>query len=109
MSLTAARVSIPEQAKKGDIIEIKTLIRHPMEPGYRPDARGQIIPRHIVKLLTVTYAGDEIFRMDMHPAISANPFVSFTTVATETGTLMFTWTDDKGEVTRVEKTLLVTA
>ncbi|MEQ1615581.1 MAG: thiosulfate oxidation carrier complex protein SoxZ, partial [Hyphomicrobiaceae bacterium] len=59
----------------------------------------------IVKLLRVTYAGTEVFRMDMFPGVAANPFAAFTTVATETGELVFAWTDDKGE-THIEKTSL---
>jgi sulfur-oxidizing protein SoxZ len=32
----------------------------------------------------------------LHPAISANPYLTFSTVATESGTLEFTWTGDNG-------------
>jgi sulfur-oxidizing protein SoxZ len=42
------------------------------------------------------YDGEEIFRAELFPAISANPFFAFTTVATESGTLTFEWTGDKG-------------
>ena len=34
---------------------------------------------------------------DLHPAIAANPYISFFTVATESGTLTFTWTGDDGK------------
>ncbi len=109
MALAVARVSMPATAKKGDIIEIKALMRHVMEPGYRSDNRGQIIPRDIVKSLSVMYAGAEVFRMEMHPAIAANPYVVFSTVAVDTGELVFTWTDEKGATTVEKKPLMVTA
>ena len=35
-------------------------------------------------------------RAELFPAIAANPFIAFTTVATESGELAFTWTDDEG-------------
>ena len=38
-----------------------------------------------------------MFRADLFPAIAANPFIAFTTVATESGELVFTWTDDAGK------------
>lgn len=106
--MRTARIVMPKSAKKGDIIEIKTLITHPMETGYRRDDMGKAIPRDIVKLLIVTYDGEEVFRMDMFPGIAANPFAAFTTIATVTGDLVFTWTDDKGERHVEKATLTVT-
>lgn len=108
MALAAARVSMPAEAKKGDIVEIKTLIRHPMETGYRVDSVGKRIPRHIIQLFTVTYAGAEVFRMDLTQGVAANPFIAFSTVATESGELVFRWEDNRGEVVTVTKALTVT-
>lgn len=107
MALATARVSMPSEAKKGDIIDIKTLIRHRMETGYRVDSVGKKIPRYIVKTLKVTYDGVEIFAMDFTQGVAANPFVAFSTRAVETGELVFIWEDSKGEVTTVRKELKV--
>ncbi len=106
--MRTARIILPKTARKGDIVQIKTLITHPMETGYRRDDMGKSIPRDIIKLLTVTYGGEEIFRMDMFPGVAANPFAAFTTVATETGELVFTWTGDNGEQHVEKATLTVT-
>ena len=94
--MARALINVPRQAKRGDIIEIKTLISHIMETGFRRDNVGKPIPRNIVTQLTATYNGEEIFRADLHPAIAANPFISFSTVATESGTITFDWTGDNG-------------
>jgi len=91
-------INLPQRAKRGDIIEIKTLIQHPMETGYRLDSKGAAIPRDIINRFTCTYNGDEVFRAELHPAISANPFIAFSTVVTETGELVFSWTDDRGQI-----------
>ena len=85
------------RAKRGDIIEIKTLISHPMETGYRLDTNGAAIPRDIISRFACTYNGEEVFSADFFPAISANPFIAFSTVATESGDLAFSWTDDNGQ------------
>lgn len=90
-------VNVPREAKRGDLIEIKTLIRHPMETGFRADASGAIVPRDIIHTFTCTYDGTEVFRADLFPAIAANPFLSFFTIATTSGALVFSWTDDRGE------------
>src|ERR1700687_1789615 len=84
----------PAKAKRGEVIEIKTLISHDMESGYRPDSVGKMIPRDIINLFVASYNGVEIFRAELHPAIAANPFLSFTTIATESGRIDFTWTGD---------------
>jgi len=90
-------VSLPPSAKRGDVIEIRTLAAHPMESGFRRDTQsGQLIARDIITRLTCTYNGVEVFRADLHPALAANPLIMFSTVATESGTLEFRWTGDHG-------------
>jgi sulfur-oxidizing protein SoxZ len=89
-------INVPPKAKRGDIVEIKTLISHEMETGYRPDNVGRLMPRDIITSFIATYNGEEIFRAELHPAIAANPFISFTTVATESGKIEFKWTGDNG-------------
>ena len=94
--MARALINVPRKAKRGDIIEIKTLISHVMETGYRTTQTGEVIPRDIITLFTCDYDGEEIFRAELHPAISANPFITFHTVATASGTLTFRWTGDNG-------------
>ena len=89
-------VNVPARARRGEVIEIKTLISHDMETGYRRTQLGAPIPRDIIRRFVATYNGAEIFRAELHPAIAANPFIAFSTVATESGTLTFQWTGDNG-------------
>jgi len=98
-------INAPKTAKKGSTIEIKALILHPMETGFRPGTNGRIIPRNIIEDFSATWNGVEIFRMKMSPAIAANPFVSFFTVASESGAIRFLWTGDEG--LRVEESVVV--
>ena len=78
--MTRALINVPAKAKRGQIIEIKTLISHMMETGYRRDNVGKPIPHNIVTQLTYTYNNKKIFRADLYPAIAANPFLTFHTV-----------------------------
>lgn len=94
--MASALVTVPSSAKRGDIIEIKTLVSHDMETGYRLTERGAPIARDIVRLFVCTYNGTEIFSAELHPAISANPYIAFSTLATESGTLEFHWKGDSG-------------
>jgi sulfur-oxidizing protein SoxZ len=94
--MARAVVSMPARAKRGEIIEIRTLVGHEMETGFRRTQLGELIPRDIVTRFVCTYDGEEIFRAELHPAIAANPLVAFSTVATASGTLEFRWTGDNG-------------
>jgi sulfur-oxidizing protein SoxZ len=87
-------INVPAKAKRGEIIEIKTLISHPMESGYRVGTNGNIIPRDIIRQFVCIYNREEIFRAELSPAIAANPFISFFTIATESGTIAFEWRGD---------------
>src|SRR5438876_4467876 len=94
--MARALINAPAKAKRGEAIEIKTMISHTMETGFRPDSTGRPMPRDIITELVCKYNGEEIFRAELFPAIAANPFVTFFTVATESGTIEFTWTGDNG-------------
>jgi sulfur-oxidizing protein SoxZ len=87
-------INAPKTATAGEIIEIKTLVQHPMETGYRTGVNGKQIPRDILTRFECRYNGDVVFAADLFPAIAANPFIAFTTVATKSGKLTFTWTGD---------------
>jgi sulfur-oxidizing protein SoxZ len=94
--MASALINVPKSAKRGDIIEIKTLMSHIMETGYRRLASGEAVPRNIITSFTCRYNGSEIFRADLFPAIAANPFITFFTTATESGKFEFEWIGDNG-------------
>ena len=94
--MASSLINVPRTAKRGEIIEIKTLMSHIMETGYRHTAEGDVVPRDIITSFSCKYNGIEIFRCDLFPAVSANPFITFFTVATESGKFDFEWIGDKG-------------
>ena len=94
--MASALINVPAHAKRGEVIEIKTLMSHVMEPGYRHTADGKVVPRDIITSFTCRYNGVEIFRADLFPAIAANPFITFFTVAAESGKFDFEWIGDNG-------------
>jgi sulfur-oxidizing protein SoxZ len=94
--MASALINVPAKAKRGGIIEIKTLMSHIMETGYRRTATGEVIPRDIITSFACRYNGVEIFRADLFPAIAANPFITFSTIATESGKFEFEWIGDRG-------------
>ncbi len=102
-----ARIKIPDSVKRGEVFEIRLLIRHPMETGFRYNNVGQKIPKNIVKTVTCRYNGEEIFQAELFPGIAANPYLSFFTTAEASGELEFVWTDDTGVTTSAQMALTV--
>jgi sulfur-oxidizing protein SoxZ len=94
--MASALINVPSKAKRGDIIEIKTLMSHIMETGFRHTADGELVPRDIITSFSCRYNGVQVFRADLFPAIAANPFLSFFTVAKESGKFEFEWIGDNG-------------
>jgi sulfur-oxidizing protein SoxZ len=103
------RVKMPNEARKGDIIVIKTLIAHPMESGQRKDAAGALIPRKIINRFTCEFNGKPVFSCDFEPSVSANPYVQFTARIEEEGTFRFAWIDDDGTVLTADQPMKLLA
>ena len=83
--MSTARVIVPDRARKGETFEIKALIGHSMETGFRKNAEGDAIPRDIVTRFSCRYDGEDIFVWELHPGVAANPFIAFHAVATRSG------------------------
>ena len=107
--MARALITVPAQARRGEVVELRAMIAHPMETGHRPGADGRVVPRDIIRRFTCRYGDEVVFRADLFPAISANPYLVFTTVATDTATLTFTWEGDNGFSQTETATLTVTA
>jgi sulfur-oxidizing protein SoxZ len=102
------RLRVPTEAKKGDIIQLKTLTSHPMETGLRKDENGKVIPREIIRSFACTFNGKPLFSAELEPAIAANPYFEFAAKVEESGTFAFTWTEDDGTVTTAQASITVT-
>ncbi|QWE17275.1 thiosulfate oxidation carrier complex protein SoxZ [Polynucleobacter sp. AP-Nino-20-G2] len=89
-------ITMPSQAKKDSIIEIRAIAQHDMETGFRYTEDGKRVPRDIIRAFTCLYNGEEVFKADFYPGIGANPLIIFTTVAIASGTLEFHWVGDDG-------------
>jgi sulfur-oxidizing protein SoxZ len=99
MASTKPRIKLPETAKAGDVIEVKTLVTHVMETGHRKDKDGNPIPRDILNTFIAKFGDAEVFRAELGPGISANPYIAFHMRVPGPGTFEFTWIDDSGAKT----------
>jgi sulfur-oxidizing protein SoxZ len=101
------RLKLPKEAKKGEIIEIKTLMPHVMQTGLLKDKDGKTIPRKIINKFTAEFNGKPVFTANIEPAVAANPYLQFTAKVEESGTFKFSWTDDDGSVVTAEEKITV--
>jgi len=103
-----SRIRLPDQATIGEVIEIKTLIAHPMETGTRRNSDGTLVPRLLLHTFETKFAGQEVFRATLHTGTAANPFISFFMKVAGPGEFEFTWIEDGGVKTTERHDLKVT-
>ena len=107
---TAARavITLPASARRGDVVDVRTLVSHAMETGYRTGSDGQPLARDILRRFECRFDGELVFGADLAPAIAANPYLAFSLRATASGTLSFRWDGDNGFSHTETRTLSVT-
>ena len=101
------RVQVPPTVRKGEPFEVRVLVQHPMETGYRRDLNGQAIPMNVVDKLVCRIGGREVFRAELGSGMAANPYIAFFVVVQEGGTVEVEWSDDRGERGKVSSPLNV--
>ena len=91
-----ARVQLPQRARRGEVVDVRIAIQHPMETGFRYDLGGKSIPKNVINSLVCRYNGVEVFRVEMGSGVAANPYMAFHTIAESSGEFVFEWRDDAG-------------
>ena len=56
-----ARINVPSAAARGKPFEVRIIIRHAMETGYRTDESGKSIPRTVIRTFLCRYNGEPVF------------------------------------------------
>jgi sulfur-oxidizing protein SoxZ len=101
------RVQVPASVRRGETFEIRVLVQHPMETGFRRDLQGQSIAMNIVDKMVCRYGGREIFSAELGTGVAANPYVVFYAVANDSGTIELEWSDDRGQTGKTSTQLNV--
>lgn len=80
------------------VVEVKSLIHHPMDSGFQFDEEFNPIPAHFIEVLTFKHKGRVVMRTDWGPAVSKDPFVSFRFRGGHKGDpIEVHWADNEGE------------
>ncbi len=103
-----ARLQFPSPTPRGQPVQVRLLIQHPMETGFRLDMQGTLIAKNVIHSLQVTYGGRTVFRATLGSGVSANPYLQFWLVPEQSGEVQVQWQDDAGAVGQVSSRLDVT-
>ena len=83
---------------KGDTVDVRVLMNHPMETGQRKDGGGNLIPLHFIQEITVRLNGKAVIESQISQAVSRNPVFSFRVKGAKAGDkLQISWLDNKGD------------
>ena len=98
--MARTRISLQGDPVRGVPMEIRTMIAHPMETGYRPGADGKVLARNLIRRMRCSFDDgvrtELVFAAELFPAIAANPYVAFYFTPQGNGKLVFVWEGDQG-------------
>ena len=97
-----ALLTVPTSIRRDESVVVQLVIQHPMEPGFRRDAFGTVIPLNIIEHLIWTLNGKPLLTMDISSGMSANPHFAVPLRFSEGGLLRITWQDTAGMAGSVE-------
>ena len=104
-----SRIQLSPEARRGEAVEVRVLIQHPMETGFRRNLEGKRVPRNVLHSLACRYDGVEVFRATLSSGIAANPTLRFFFRAEKSGELEFWWLDDDEVEGSAKARLVVTS
>lgn len=83
---------------KGETVEVKALMNHPMETGMRKDKKtGELVPAHFIREVVAKSGDRTVLTALWSGGISKNPYIAFKfTGAAKGDSVSLTWTDNQG-------------
>lgn len=96
-----------DNPQQGEIVRVRAVIVHRMETGLRLNHEGETIDRNIINKFTASFNDQLLFEWLPETAIAQNPFLEFTFIARQSGTLAMRWEDDEQNVITGETAITV--
>jgi len=100
--MSTPRVLIPDTATVGEVIQIRTLIDHPMITAVSSD-----LPRDMLDRFDVTMNGEPLFAYDFYNGSAENPTFTFFARIDAASDFVFVWTHEDGETFTVERSVAI--
>ena len=104
-----ARLIVPPLVRDGEEFQVRLLIQHPMETGFRRDVDGNVLETNLLETLSLDFEGQPVFNALTMNALTANPFLTFVVVIKQSGKFNARWRDMKGNVGSISASVRVVA
>ena len=84
---------------KDNVANVKVMIFHPMETGYRRDKNSkEIIPQHFIHTVNIAHNGKHIMQVHWSRSVSKNPYLNFRVPSAYEGDeFTIVWNDNMGQ------------
>lgn len=80
------------------VTTVRVRMPHPMEPGTRRNAAGQLLPAHYITTVEATHNGRTVLLADWSGAVSMDPFLAFKFRGAAKGErVAIRWVDNRGQ------------
>lgn len=106
--MALARLQVPPKVRAGEAVEVRLLVQHAMETGFRREADGRAVPMNVINSLVCRLGEVEVLRAEFGSGVSANPYLAFWIVPPASGELVVEWVDDAGVKGRVAAPIALT-
>jgi sulfur-oxidizing protein SoxZ len=91
---------------KGDTVDLRVLMLHPMETGQRKNSKGEIVPLHFIQSVVITHNGRTVLDAQWSQAVARNPFLGLRITGAKAGDrINVTWVDNRGDKRTDEATV----
>ena len=101
------RLSLAGPVRPNAEVEVRLLIGHVMETGFRHDSSGQQVAKDILQFVKVHVGDALVFEAELGTGMAANPMFFFScTLPPQAGDMMVSWTDDKGRAGQLRRPLV---
>ncbi len=104
-----ARLIVPPLVRAGEEFQVRLLIQHPMETGFRRDVDGNVLEANLLESLSLDFEGQSVFNALTMNALTANPFLTFVVTIKQSGKFNARWRDMKGNVGSISASVRVVA
>ena len=104
-----ARLIVPPLVRAGEEFQVRLLIQHPMETGFRRDVDGNVLETNLLETLSLDFDGQPVFNALTMNALTANPFLTFVVVIKQSGKFNARWRDMKGNLGSISASVRVVA
>jgi len=90
-----AKIKLKPKARNG-FIDIKTLIKHPMETGLRKK-KGKIVPANHIVHIAVLHNGNTVVDADIGGSVAKDPYFRFKAAGAKGDTIEIKYKDNNGK------------